>query len=106
MRHSAEFVQTLVTSRTDVTRSRLRDTIQIHKRVFADREGCCKRMAITLYGTHWCVDCKRAKQFFGEHRVSYEFVDIDGDRNALEFVEKANHGKHIIPVIEFDDKST
>jgi hypothetical protein len=24
---------------------------------------------ITLYGTGWCPDCKRSKQFFGEQRV-------------------------------------
>ena len=32
-----------------------------------------------MYGTTWCQDCKRAKKFFGEHRVAYEFVDVDQD---------------------------
>jgi len=26
-------------------------------------------MTITKYGTTWCNDCKRAKQFLGEQRV-------------------------------------
>lgn len=60
---------------------------------------------ITMYGTLWCGDCKRAKQFFGEQRVPYEFVDVDGDAEGLAFVEQANAGKHIIPVIDFGDGS-
>jgi len=62
--------------------------------------------AITLYGTNWCSDCKRAKQFFGEQRVHYNFVDVDADGDAMAYVEKVNEGKQIIPVIVFDDGST
>ncbi|MGI8477290.1 MAG: FAD-dependent oxidoreductase [Thermomicrobiales bacterium] len=60
-------------------------------------------MAITMYGALWCGDCKRAKQFFGEHRVRYDFIDIDGNPEALAAVEKATGGRQIIPVIVFDD---
>jgi thioredoxin reductase (NADPH) len=61
---------------------------------------------ITMYGTLWCTDCKRAKQFFGEQRVHYEFVDIDGDAEGMRVVEEANNGKHVIPVIKFGDGTT
>src|SRR3954451_25477379 len=61
---------------------------------------------ITLYGTNWCADCKRAKQFFGEQRVHYDFVDVDADPDAMAYVEKVNAGKQIIPVIVFEDGST
>ena len=37
-------------------------------------------MGITMYGTSWCGDCKRAKQFFGEQRVHYDFVEVDAER--------------------------
>src|SRR5437764_14740514 len=60
---------------------------------------------ITLYGTNWCGDCKRAKQFFGEQRVHYDFVDIEDDADAMAYVEEVNHGKQIIPVIRFEDGS-
>jgi thioredoxin reductase (NADPH) len=60
---------------------------------------------ITLYGTNWCSDCKRAKQFFGEQRVHYDFVDVDGDAEAMAYVEQVNEGKQIIPVIDFGDGS-
>jgi thioredoxin reductase (NADPH) len=60
---------------------------------------------ITVYGTQWCSDCKRAKQFFGEQRVHYDFVDVDADAAAMKYVEEVNEGKQIIPVIRFGDGS-
>jgi thioredoxin reductase (NADPH) len=61
---------------------------------------------ITVYGTQWCGDCKRAKQFFGEQRVHYRFVDIEMDPAGLGYVEEVNQGKRVIPVILFEDGST
>jgi thioredoxin reductase (NADPH) len=60
---------------------------------------------ITMYGTTWCPDCKRAKKFLGEQRIPYAFVDVDQDAEGLRFVEQANDGKHIIPTIKFGDDS-
>lgn len=61
---------------------------------------------IKVYGTTWCSDCKRAKQFFGEQRVHYDFVDVDADAEGMAYVEEVNDGKQIIPVIVFEDGST
>jgi len=58
---------------------------------------------IVVYSTVWCPDCKRAKQFFGEQRVTYTNVDIEHDKKAMEFIEKINSGMHIIPTIVFPD---
>lgn len=60
-------------------------------------------MAIVMYGTSWCGDCKRAKQFFGEQRVHYEFVDVDADPAGRAVVQAHNDGKDVIPTILFDD---
>jgi thioredoxin reductase (NADPH) len=60
---------------------------------------------IRMYGTTWCQDCKRAKQFFGEHRVPYAFVDVDQDEDGLRLVERVNDGKRVIPTIVFADGS-
>jgi thioredoxin reductase (NADPH) len=61
---------------------------------------------IKMYGTVWCSDCKRTKQFFGEQRVHYQFIDIDADPAGLKVVEEVNNGKQIIPVLIFEDGST
>jgi thioredoxin reductase (NADPH) len=58
-----------------------------------------------MYGTAWCSDCKRAKKFFGEQRVHYDFVDVDADAEGRAFVESVNDGKDIIPTIVFEDGS-
>ena len=60
---------------------------------------------ITLYGTGWCPDCKRSKQFFGEQRVPYHYVDIDQDAESMAFVERTNNGMRSIPTIIFPDGS-
>ncbi len=60
---------------------------------------------ITVYGAPWCPDCKRAKQFLGEQRVPYKWVDIDQDEEARQYVQQANKGKQIIPTIVFEDDS-
>ncbi len=61
---------------------------------------------LTMYGTAWCSDCKRAKQLLGEQRVPYRFVDIDSDDDGLAYVQEVNQGKSIIPVLVFEDGST
>lgn len=62
-----------------------------------------KPSIITVYSTAWCPDCKRAKKFFGEHRVQYETVDIEENTDGIAFVEKLNRGKRVIPTIIFPD---
>jgi thioredoxin reductase (NADPH) len=56
-----------------------------------------------MLGTAWCGDCKRAKQFFAEQRLAYDYVDIDGDDEARRRVEELNDGKSIIPTILLPD---
>lgn len=60
---------------------------------------------IVMYGTTWCPDCKRAKQFFGEQRIPYHWIDIEHDARAMEYVEEINQGRRIIPTIIFPDGS-
>ncbi len=60
---------------------------------------------ITVYSTVWCPDCKRAKKFFGEHRIQYENIDIEQTPEAVAFVEKVNNGMRSIPTIVFPDGS-
>jgi thioredoxin reductase (NADPH) len=60
---------------------------------------------ITVYGAHWCPDCRRSKQFLGEHQIPYSWVDIEEDPTAEKFVIEKNDGKRIIPTIVFEDES-
>ncbi|MCA9921742.1 MAG: FAD-dependent oxidoreductase [Anaerolineales bacterium] len=58
---------------------------------------------ITVYGAYWCPDCRRSKQFLGEHQIPYNWVDIEQDKAAEQFVIAKNNGKRIIPTIVFAD---
>ena len=60
---------------------------------------------ITVYGAPWCPDCKQAKQFLGEQRIRYNWVDIDEDEAGRRRVQELNNGKQIIPTIIFEDGS-
>lgn len=60
---------------------------------------------ITVYGADWCPDCRRAKRFLGEHRVAYEWIDVDADPEAKAIVEGYNGGATVIPTIVFPDGS-
>jgi len=59
--------------------------------------------AITVYGAPWCPDCKRSKKFLAEHRVAYQWVDIDEDAKGLRFVEELQKGGRTIPTIVFPE---
>ncbi len=60
---------------------------------------------ITVYGAYWCPDCRRAKQFLGEHQIPYNWIDIEEDKDGEQYVIQKNDGKRIIPTIEFEDGS-
>ncbi len=60
---------------------------------------------ITVYGAPWCPDCRRSKQFLGEQRIRYNWVDIDEDEEGRRRVQELNDGKQIIPTIMFEDGS-
>ena len=60
---------------------------------------------LRVYGAPWCPDCRRSKRFLGEHRVAYDWIDIDEDREGLRFVEELQDGGRSIPTIVFADGS-
>ncbi len=60
---------------------------------------------IVVYGAFWCPDCRRSKQFLGEHQIPYQWVNIEEDADAEQRVIEMNDGKRIIPTIVFADGS-
>jgi len=60
---------------------------------------------LRVIGASWCPDCKRAKTFLGQHRIEFDWVDMESDPTAQAEVERINDGKRIIPTIIFPDGS-
>ncbi len=60
---------------------------------------------IKMYGTTWCGDTRRARQFFADNHIDYEWIDIDADKSAAEYVMSVNKGCKSVPTILFPDGS-
>ena len=60
---------------------------------------------ITVYGTTWCGDCRRALRVLDQHHASYNYVDIEHDDAARSYVEQVNRGFRSVPTILFPDGS-
>jgi mycoredoxin len=60
---------------------------------------------IQMYGTQWCPDCLRAKRFFQQHDIAFDWIDIEKDEKAADYVEKVNGGYKSVPTIVFPDGS-
>lgn len=58
---------------------------------------------VILIGADWCPDCRRAKTFLSQHRVPYEYINLETNPEATSEVESRNDGKRIIPTIIFPD---
>jgi glutaredoxin len=53
--------------------------------------------AIIIYGTTWCPDCRRAKQFLKERGVNFQEINIEHDLDAEELVIQVNQGRRKVP---------
>ena len=61
-------------------------------------------MKVKIYGADWCIDCINAKNLLISRGVSFEYVVITNNQEAISFLEKVNDGKRIIPTIIIDNK--
>lgn len=60
---------------------------------------------IKMYATNWCGDCRMAKRWLDSHGVSYEYINIEEDLKAAEYVVRINGGMRSVPTIVFPDGS-
>ena len=60
---------------------------------------------IKIYATTWCGDCRMAKRWFDSHGIPYEYINIEEDEEAAEFVARVNKGMQSVPTIIFPDGS-
>jgi mycoredoxin len=61
--------------------------------------------SITVYGTSWCGDCRRALRVLDQHNIDYSYVNIENDDTARSYVEQVNRGYRSVPTILFPDGS-
>ena len=59
---------------------------------------------VTIYGTKWCCDCRRAKQFLKERGVKFQEINIDEAPDAEELVLRVNNGRRKVPTIAVEGR--
>ena len=59
---------------------------------------------ITVYTTHWCADCRRAKHFLKQRGLNYREVNIEDDPSGEAIVLRANHGKRKVPTLQVGER--
>ena len=57
---------------------------------------------IVVYCTSWCPDCRRARAFLKEHRLTYTEVDIDKMPGAKERLREMTGGTLTTPTFDID----
>jgi mycoredoxin len=65
-----------------------------------------EKAKIKIYGTNWCGDTRRAREYFDVNKIEYEWIDIDRDPSGAEVVEEINDGNRSVPTIVFPDGSS
>ena len=68
--------------------------------------GVTATATLTIYSTEWCGYCHRVIRQLDREGVAYDYVDIEQDPAAAEYVMSVNGGNQTVPTLKFADGST
>ncbi len=57
-------------------------------------------LGVKVYGADWCEDTRHAREFLDRLGVPYQYVDIEQDAAAAEWVRGHNDGKERKPTLD------
>ena len=57
---------------------------------------------IVVYGTYWCQDTIRSRNYLNRHGIPYTFVDVEADSDAAQRVMDWNGGYLSTPTLDID----
>jgi mycoredoxin len=60
---------------------------------------------ITVYATTWCGDCRFARRWLDAHGIAYDYINIEENEQAANYVAQINNGARSVPTIIFPDGS-
>ena len=55
---------------------------------------------IKVYGADWCSKTTRTLEFLRERDIPHEYIDVEKDPEASEWVKQQNHGKEMKPTVD------
>lgn len=56
--------------------------------------------SVKVYGADWCGPTRRALAHLDQAGVEYEYINVDKDQAASEWVKQQNNGKEKKPTID------
>jgi glutaredoxin len=59
---------------------------------------------IKVYGADWCGMTRSTLRHLDDLGVPYEYIDVDQDPEASEWVKRHNNGKEKKPTLDIDGK--
>lgn len=65
--------------------------------------GCGKQPRVTLYGAYWCSQCATAKRFLASNKVSYQWLEVTGNRQAQKSLLR-QFGMVAVPAVVIDGR--
>jgi len=68
-------------------------------------KGKTEKTGITVYGTTWCPDVARARDYLDKNNIPYVWIDIEENADEARLVEGINDGNRSVPTIIFSDGS-
>lgn len=59
---------------------------------------------IKVYGADWCGDTQRALGYLDDLNLSYEYIDVEKDEEASDWVKSQNGGKERKPTLQINSR--
>lgn len=59
-------------------------------------------MAVKVYGADWCGDTQRTLAYLDGRGLSYEYINVEDDAEASNWVKEHNDGKERKPTVDVD----
>ena len=59
-------------------------------------------MSVKVYGADWCGDTKRTLKFLENLGVPFDYINVEQDAKASEWVKEQNDGKERKPTLDID----
>jgi mycoredoxin len=59
---------------------------------------------VKVYGADWCGDTTRTLEQLKSLGVAYDYIDIEGDEQAAQWVREQNDGKERKPTVKLGEQ--
>jgi glutaredoxin len=59
---------------------------------------------VTVYGADWCGPTSRVREYLTQRGVDFDYVNVEQDPSASEWVKQQNDGKERKPTLEIGDR--